>query len=136
MKSLSVKQPWANWIANGRKTIETRRWATSYRGPLLICSSKEFDHDTAVDERAALYPLGFALCIVDLVDVRMMEGRADEDAALCGVYPGARAWVLANPRKIEPFSVKGRLGLFEVSLPLIEAALAVADAKAVTTDGP
>lgn len=40
MKALSVKQPWAELIASGVKTIETRTWYTSYRGPLLICSSK------------------------------------------------------------------------------------------------
>ncbi len=40
MKALSAKQPWANLIAAGEKTIETRTWATRYRGPLLIVSSR------------------------------------------------------------------------------------------------
>jgi hypothetical protein len=34
MKALSVKQPWANMIASGKKTIETRKWPTDYRGVL------------------------------------------------------------------------------------------------------
>jgi hypothetical protein len=43
MKALSVKQPWADLIASGQKTIETRNWYTPYRGNILICSSKEPD---------------------------------------------------------------------------------------------
>lgn len=36
MKALSLYQPWASLIAVGVKTIETRSWATKYRGRLLI----------------------------------------------------------------------------------------------------
>jgi len=43
MKAISLKQPWANFIRDGRKTIETRAWKTEYRGDLLICSSKNDD---------------------------------------------------------------------------------------------
>lgn len=40
MKALSLTQPWATLIAHGAKRIETRSWATSYRGPLAIHASK------------------------------------------------------------------------------------------------
>ena len=40
MKALSLHQPWATWIATGAKSIETRTRPVSYRGPLLICSTK------------------------------------------------------------------------------------------------
>jgi activating signal cointegrator 1 len=33
-------QPWASLIVMGVKTIETRRWPTSHRGPLLIHASQ------------------------------------------------------------------------------------------------
>ena len=39
MKALSLRQPWASLIADGRKTIETRTWRTHYRGPLAIHAS-------------------------------------------------------------------------------------------------
>lgn len=45
MKVLSVKQPWAEFIASGRKTVETRTWRTKYRGPLLICADKTIDKE-------------------------------------------------------------------------------------------
>ena len=32
VKALSLTQPWATLVAMGAKRIETRSWATSYRG--------------------------------------------------------------------------------------------------------
>ncbi len=40
MRALSLHQPWASLIAEGVKTIETRSWATKYRGPLAIHAAK------------------------------------------------------------------------------------------------
>lgn len=36
MKALSLWQPWASVVVVGSKRMETRPWATKYRGPLLI----------------------------------------------------------------------------------------------------
>lgn len=36
MKALTLHQPWASLVALGVKTIETRSWSTTYRGPLVI----------------------------------------------------------------------------------------------------
>ncbi len=106
MKALSVKQPWANMIAAGKKTIETRTWSTKYRGPLLIVSSRS----------PSIEPVGCALAVADLVDCRPMI-QSDEVRACCKVYPNAYAWVLRDIRAITPFQVKGRLGLYEVKMP-------------------
>jgi len=40
MKAITLTQPWATLIAVGAKHIETRSWATSYRGPLAIHAAK------------------------------------------------------------------------------------------------
>lgn len=40
MKALTIRQPWASLVALGVKTIETRSWSTSYRGPLAIHAGK------------------------------------------------------------------------------------------------
>lgn len=106
MKALSVKQPWANMIASGKKTIETRRWATPYRGTLLIVSSRS----------PRIEPAGCALAVVELVDCRPMT-KADEAAAGCDVYDGAYAWVLANTRRLRPVPIKGQLGVYEAEIP-------------------
>jgi ASCH domain len=106
LKALSLKQPWANMVASGEKTIETRKWPTDYRGPLLIVSSKT----------PAIPPSGCALAIVTLVDCRPMTS-ADESAAKCHFYRGAYAWVLRDILRVKPFPVRGQLGIYEVLVP-------------------
>lgn len=36
MRAITLTQPWATLVALGVKRLETRSWATSYRGPLAI----------------------------------------------------------------------------------------------------
>ena len=36
MKAITLHQPWAQLVAIGAKTIETRSWSTNYRGQLAI----------------------------------------------------------------------------------------------------
>jgi hypothetical protein len=44
MKALTLYQPWASLIQLNIKTIETRSWATKYRGPLAIHAAKTDFH--------------------------------------------------------------------------------------------
>ena len=104
MKALSVKQPWANMIASGEKTIEVRTRATKYRGPLLIVSSL----------KPKIEPAGCALAIVDLIDCRPLT-KADEKFACCEFRPGLFAWVLRDVRKIRMIPIRGWLGIYEVA---------------------
>jgi hypothetical protein len=105
MRALSLQQPWANLVAEGRKTLETRKWQTPYRGDILIISSR----------KPAITPAGYALAIVRLVHIRKMV-REDENAACISLYPGAYAWELEDLRVVEPFPMKGSLGLFWVEV--------------------
>lgn len=43
MKCISLKQPYAELLAIGKKTIETRGWSTKFRGIFLIHASKTVD---------------------------------------------------------------------------------------------
>jgi hypothetical protein len=95
--ALSVKQPFASEIASGKKVAEFRSWATKYRGPLLIVSSKR-------PEVPGL-PCGQAVAVVQLVSSR--RSRKDDECR----------WILWHPRPIDPFPVVGRPGLFPVTLP-------------------
>lgn len=106
LKALSVKQPWANRIASGEKTIETRKWHTPYRGELLIVSSKY----------PPIAPAGCALAVAQLVDCRPMT-RDDERSACCSVYLGAFSWVLADVQALlDPIPIKGALGIYSVEI--------------------
>lgn len=104
MKALSLQQPWANLVASGKKTIETRKWQTAYRGDLLIVSSQQ----------PAIAPAGYALAVVRLVDCRPMT-QEDEVAACIALYPRAQAWLLEDIRPIQPIPLKGALGIYETS---------------------
>lgn len=106
MKAISIREPWAGLILAGRKTIETRTWATKYRGDLLICVSAKPKSTIS----------GNAACVVRLVDCRPMRS-ADARAACLPLYPGAWAWILEDVRPIVPFPVKGRLSLYGVAMP-------------------
>src|SRR5690348_3780607 len=98
-RAISLKQPWANLVADGIKTIETRKWNTRYRGDVVICSSK----------KPATYPAGYAIAIAEIYDTRPMR-KEDEKDACCKVYPKAHSWLLRNIRKLDPIiPVKGQL---------------------------
>lgn len=69
MRALSLIEPWATLIKEGRKTIETRSWPSTYRGPLAIHASKTKPDRVACHE-FGLYPDGMypgtVVCIVEM----------------------------------------------------------------------
>jgi hypothetical protein len=134
MKAISLKQPFAELIKNGTKTIETRLWSTKHRGDLLICASlsnhngfvKSYDKFIKCSDLLKSYndngikiEHGYAICIVNLYDVRPMT-KPDETTACCELYDGAYSWLIDNVRIIEPFYIKGQLRLYDVDDSLIE----------------
>jgi hypothetical protein len=106
VKALSVRPPFAQLIAAGVKTLELRSRPTSHRGELLICATK---------------PEGRALAVATVTGCRPFT-PADERAAQSDFEPGLWAWELADARRIQPFAVKGKLGLFNVPDHLIHIA--------------
>jgi hypothetical protein len=138
MRAISLWQPHATAIALGLKPYETRSWATSYRGPLVICAAKkpfrERDFDTdwdwcveARDRLAAAgvplpqLPYGVALCIVDLIDCLPTEPltkRLYPDERFWGDFgPQRFAFKLENVRLFDPPKpVVGHQGWFDVDM--------------------
>ena len=127
MKALTLTQPWASLVALGHKRVETRSWATNYRGPLAIHAAKGFPasaRDFASEERALgrlpeRLPLGAIVAVAVVTDVGRTEHISPVISALerhLGDYtPGRYAWMLRNIRPLpEPVPLMGRLGLFHV----------------------
>lgn len=138
MKALSLTQPWATLVAVGAKAIETRSWATYYRGPLMIHAAKGFpsaSKDLLLNRRfyqtlaRAGYafpedlPRGAIIAVGRLVDVRQMtqdtwpkhfEAAAQAHEAAFGDYRAGRfAWLLADVRPLPtPIPCRGALGLW------------------------
>lgn len=103
MKALTVHPFYAMAIAAGQKTVECRTWKTSYRGPILICSSAKKLHGTIP---------GHALGVVDLVDVVPFKREHIKASMEDGMVYDAYAWILENARCIVPVPVKGKLSLW------------------------
>jgi hypothetical protein len=126
-KALSLKQPWGNFIREGLKTIETRKWNTEFRGDLVICASKSIDVHALKFFKEDLFnhfnheikadPVGVTLCLAELYDCRKMK-LEDEEAAMCEVYMRAHSFLLRNIRKLKPYPVKGELGIFDLRIPI------------------
>lgn len=120
MKAISLWQPWATAMAIGKKQNETRAWATSYRGDLLICAAAR---KPAVWERELLHgennlPLGCALCVVELYSCEIIvKAPDDEDEAKLGDYSlGRFAWRTRRLRVLEePIPWKGKQGIWTLS---------------------
>lgn len=116
MKAISIKNPYAQAIIAGEKTIEVRSWRTAYRGRLVIVSSK-----TPV-YRDENFLNGHALGEVDLIEIRSLTV---DDAEAAGFEPedfeylkGQYAWVLSHPRSYKkPYPQKGRLYLYDIEPP-------------------
>ena len=51
MKCLSLKQPFAELLATGKKTVELRNWNTNFRGEFIIHASR------SIDDKACSYPI-------------------------------------------------------------------------------
>lgn len=129
MKVLSIREPYATFIKEGLKTIETRSWKTNYRGKLLIHAGKSKELLKKIDDDKVLkltekYEMNYGniICEVTLVDciymneeyVEKMKKEENFQYSL-GVYKvGRYAWVLENVKVLDnPIVVKGKLGLWE-----------------------
>ena len=131
LKAISLWQPWASLIPLGLKHYETRSWKTDYRGKLLICStagnSKQHKEYLKICNELKLPPWenflhGCAIALCDLTDcIKMTDEFLQQQSRteiLCGDWQvGRYAWKLENIQPIaEPFAVKGKQGLFDISL--------------------
>lgn len=133
-KALSLWQPWATLIAVGAKEYETRSWTTDYRGSLVIHAAKRWTAEQVMaKERLAFaylavrqiheWPLGMALCVVDLVAIIPTTLIADQishqERALGDFSRGRYAWQLANVRRFEkPIPARGEQGLWDWTGPV------------------
>jgi hypothetical protein len=134
MKALTLWQPWAMLMAVSEKKVETRSWATKYRGPIAIHSaltiprwlgeprkSQEFNEAlmAIVYKHSTELVKGSILCVADLVSIEeTTKVRADlsPQELLFGNYEDGRyAWFFENIRRLEsPYRCKGNRMLWNV----------------------
>lgn len=143
MKAISLWQPWASAIAAGLKTIETRHWATKYRGPIAIHAAKRrIDNEMAValadhpiiasffkaigiDCHADVnqtFPFGAIVSVATLTDCvptsELRDSISTANAALGNFEDGRFGWVLKQIHRIDPpIPQLGRQGIFNCDIP-------------------
>ena len=124
MKALSFRQPWAELVLQGRKTMDLRTYNTHYRGRLAIHASQTLERDNCLqhDLEPTGLQTGGVVGTVDLVDVVPLDEAAyqahhDEHLAGRRYRPGLYGWVLARPERLpQMVPARGRTNLFNVDL--------------------
>lgn len=120
MKALSLQQPWAELILQGRKTIETRKWRTKFRGTFLIHASKQLNKEGMKEFGFTELPTGCIVGKADLIDVKEYATQQEFDAdrkkhlACTPLTKKRYGFILTNVKRVEQKPVKGQLNFFEV----------------------
>jgi len=120
MKALSLKQPYAELILQGRKTIELRNWNTKFRGIFLIHASKTIDNQAMEHFGLSNLPTGAIVGQAELIDVKhyisSKEHVKDKDKHLASEVWGNYGFVLKYAKRLPITSCKGKLNFFTVDL--------------------
>ncbi|MDE1766500.1 MAG: ASCH domain-containing protein [Thaumarchaeota archaeon] len=125
MKCLSVSQPYANLIMQGKKTIELRTWNTKFRGEFLVHAPLKIKTKACkklgIDEEKI--ETGVIIGRAELYDVKayktLDEVKSDYNKHLASreFFDHRYGFLLKNPKKLRvPIPYKGRLGFFEAKL--------------------
>lgn len=120
MKALSLKQPWAELILQGKKRIELRKWNTKFCGEFLIHASKKPDENAMRKFGFKDLSCGFIVGKAELVNVKKYENDKefvkDKNLHLATRKWGNFGFILKNVQRIKPIPAKGNLGFWEFEL--------------------
>jgi predicted transcriptional regulator len=125
MKCLSVSQPFADLIIHSKKTIELRRWNTSFRGEFLIHSPKKIRVEDC--KRLGINPKnlvkGAIIGKAEIYDVKKYNSKSEiikdskKHHASKSFQNNKYGFCLKNAMAFRvPIPTKGQLGFFEVKL--------------------
>ena len=119
MKALSIKQPYAELIVQGKKKIELRKWNTYFRGEFYIHASKNPDED-AMKKFGFVknsLPCGAIVGSVELIDIKEYkneeEHKKDAEKHLASSIWGNYGFILEKAKRIKLIPAKGQLGFWE-----------------------
>ena len=144
VKALSFRQPWAELVLSGQKSLDLRTWHTRYRGPLAIYAPQTIEREAceAYGLDPADLPTGAIVGLVDLVrvvelDEALYAERSDEHLNARRFRQPLFGWELASPQRLAmPQPAHGRHRLFEVDLDMPGDAVPVATAADDAEEGP
>jgi ASCH domain len=111
MIALGIRQPWAELILRGIKTVEVRSTDTRQRGTIYVYASKKLAENTFAEQAIRRHGLDVGSLprgqLVGTVDLLATGPAAEEDETAACVpaeyLEGRFAWRLENPtRWLEP----------------------------------
>jgi len=125
MKCLSVSQPYADLIVQGKKTIELRTWNTKYRGEFLVHAPDKIKKD--VCEKLGIditrIRTGVIIGKVEIYDVKIYKSVSElksdykKHFATEEFLQHRYGFLLKKPEELRmPIPYKGSLGFFNVDL--------------------
>lgn len=125
MKCLSLRQPYAELLVSGKKTIEMRKWNTNFRGNFLIHASKNVNKEKCeslcIDHMKLT--IGAIVGRANLYDVKKYHNKtqymadknrhfADADIFDSSLY----GFLIKDAQRLRrPIQYSGKLGFFEVN---------------------
>ena len=121
MKCLSVCQPFAKLIVQGKKTIELRKWNTKFRGEFLVHAPQKIRLDDCKRLKIKTkMTVGAIIGKVELVDVKEYESSTQikidskKHLALNDISENKYGFILQNPKELKiPIPCSGQLNFFE-----------------------
>lgn len=136
MKVITLYEPYAMLVAIEAKKIETRSWATKYRGRLAIHAGKNWPSWAKLllmrePFRSVLFPMGLhypeALPLGAIVAICDLKGCwpiddqghgpiliSEQEKAFGDYTPGRFMWMLGNGKRVDPpIPARGKQGLWE-----------------------
>ena len=121
MKCLSVCQPFAELIVQGKKTIELRKWNTKFRGEFLVHAPQKIRLEDC--KRLKIKPemiVGAIIGKVELIGVKEYENATQikkdskKHLASNGESNNKYGFILQNPKQLRiPIPCTGQLNFFE-----------------------
>ena len=121
MKCLSVCQPFANLILEGKKTIELRKWNTEFRGEFLVHAPRKILTDDCKRLKIKTNLItGAIIGKVELVSVKKYENELeinlDSKKHLASNYATENKYgfILEKPKQLKvPIPYNGQLNFFD-----------------------
>jgi hypothetical protein len=125
MKCLSLRQPYAELLVSGKKTIELRKWNTKFRGKFLIHASKNVNKERCkflgIDHTKLC--IGMIIGRAILYDIKKYDNKTHlmrdknshyADANIFDSY--MYGFMIKNAQRLRhPIPYSGKLGFFEVN---------------------
>ena len=125
MKCLSLRQPYAELLVTGKKTIELRKWNTSVRGKFLVHASKNVNKEKckSLGINHTKLTVGAIIGKAILYDVKKYDNRAQFTRDKSRHYADAiifessmYGFIIKNAQRFRyPTRWRGQLKFFEVN---------------------